>query len=106
MSSRAPTVLVLTFLALAAAGCGLKGPLYLPDERKEQVGTPATTGAETQAEAGKKNRGSPPVPAPQSQKEPPGSDTTDSPSTSPQTPVTPPDPDRPANVDPVQPPGR
>jgi predicted small lipoprotein YifL len=63
----------LTALAtlLFTAACGLKGPLYLPDESKEEVAAPASDESDTQSQ--KKDR---------------------SPS------VSPPDPDRPAEPQP------
>jgi predicted small lipoprotein YifL len=93
MISSARTLLVPVLL-FSLAGCGLKGPLYLPDERPEEVQAPAPV-----------NKVRTPLPpAPQSQKKdrerispqsttPPGT-----PTQSPPTPVSPPDPDRPATT--------
>lgn len=89
-------------LLFSLAGCGLKGPLYLPDDKQEQV--PASTESAKPVLEGGKVRTLPP--APQSQKKdrereranPPAA-----PSQSQPTPVSPPDPDRPATAPP--PPG-
>jgi predicted small lipoprotein YifL len=65
------------------AGCGLKGPLYKPNERKPDA-VPSSEASN------QRKRGGSPVPAPQSQKKdttteaPPAGDTT--------MPVSPPDP--------------
>jgi predicted small lipoprotein YifL len=67
-----------------AAGCGLKGPLYMPDEHKST--TPSS------AASGQRKRQTSPVPAPQSQKE---DTTSENPAGDTTTPVSPPDPDRP-----------
>ena len=91
----------LTVLAFSLAGCGLQGPLYLPDEQQQE----APASPPKPVLEGSKVRTLPP--APQSQKkdrdqrersEPPA------PSQSQPTPVSPPDPDRPAPTPP--PPGQ
>jgi predicted small lipoprotein YifL len=81
----------LVLLSLTLGACGLKGPLYSPDERKEAVTSPSST-----SKTPIKRRVVFP-PAPQSQKEdrlpqtsPPESGEEAAP------PVSPPDPDRPA----------
>jgi predicted small lipoprotein YifL len=82
-------LVALAAAALLIAGCGLKGPLRLPQEQET-----AAPGAETEQTPGKRRTN--PRPAPQSQKE----DAEEA------SPVSPPDPDRPANPEPVSPPGR
>ena len=101
MLSRALACLVVAVLSVAATGCGLKGPLYSPDEGKETVGSdtaPATTTS--------KKRGPTMPPAPQAQKVPQGDGGAPAPSTSSPPPVAPPDPDRPADAEPTPPPDR
>jgi predicted small lipoprotein YifL len=78
-----PSARFLTALAtlLFTAACGLKGPLYLPDERKDEVAAPASEASDTNRATGdpqspKKDR------APGERSEPS---------------VSPPDPDRPAD---------
>lgn len=74
-----PSARVIAALAalLCTAACGLKGPLYLPDERKDEVAAPASEASDTRdAQSRKKAR----APAESS---PPG--------------VSAPDPDRPAD---------
>lgn len=108
MISSARTLLVPVLL-FSLAGCGLKKPLYLPDEQSQRVpaSAPADTPQGTQAD--KKVR-TPLPPAPQSQKkdrERASPQSTPNPSTPTQTaptPVSPPDPDRPATTPP--PPGQ
>lgn len=103
MISSARTLLVPVLL-FSLAGCGLKGPLYLPDERQQEV--PASAPA-TPADS-QKVRTLPP--APQSQKKdrertsPQSTPNTSAPTQSAPTPVSPPDPDRPATTPP--PPGQ
>lgn len=65
MISFARTLLVPVLL-FSLAGCGLKGPLYLPDEQPEAVPAPAGT-PQPAAREGSKVR-TPLPPAPQSQK--------------------------------------
>lgn len=94
----------LVVLLFSLVGCGLKGPLYLPDDKQQEV--PATTPKPVLE--GSKVRTLPP--APQSQKKDreqrertdPSTPNT-SPSQSQPTPVSPPDPDPPAT--PPPPPG-
>jgi predicted small lipoprotein YifL len=38
-----PTAAFLALAALALAGCGIKGPLYLPEKSREVIIRPATT---------------------------------------------------------------
>ena len=83
--ARATLALGLITLSLLA-GCGLRGPLYLPD-RSEQAATPA---GDEDAETRK--RRTPPRPAPQSQKEDAAAPAATS------------DPDRSANPPPPAPP--
>lgn len=90
-------------LLFSLAGCGLKGPLYLPDARQEEIGAAETTApASPGVSEGRKVRTLPP--APQSQKEdreriePSRPPTTPSPP-----PVSPPDPDRPSTTPPPGP---
>ena len=84
----------LAVLLFSLAGCGLKGPLYLPDDKQQEV--PAAP--PKPALEGSKVRTLPP--APQSQKKDRDRTRTDpsAPSPSPSTPVSPPDPDRPAPI--------
>ncbi len=90
----------LAVLLFSLAGCGLKGPLYLPDDKQQEV--PAQT--PKPIFEGSKVRTLPP--APQAQKKerertrdqsPPDPST---PAQSQPTPVSPPDPDRPATPPP------
>jgi predicted small lipoprotein YifL len=98
-SARKPWLLVPVLL-FSLAGCGLKGPLYLPDQQPEEV--PAGSDAPKPVLEGSKVRSLPP--APQSQKKDRERATTpNAPSQSQPTPVSPPDPDRPATTPP--PPG-
>lgn len=99
-SARKPWLLgpVLLF---SLAGCGLKGPLYLPDDKQAEV--PASTDPAKPVLEGSKVRTLPP--APQAQKKDRGrTDPSSAPSQSQPTPVSPPDPDRPATTPP--PPGQ
>jgi predicted small lipoprotein YifL len=86
----------LALLLFSLVGCGLKGPLYLPDDKAKQV--PAT--GSQPALPGSKVRTLPP--APQSQKK--DRDRTDpsTPNQSQPTPVSPPDPNPPATTPPPQ----
>jgi predicted small lipoprotein YifL len=93
-------------LLFSLAGCGLKGPLYLPDDKQQEVpaSTPPAKGAVLE---GSRVRTLPP--APQSQKkdrERANQSTSPSESTAPlqsnPPPVSPPDPDRPATTPPGQ----
>lgn len=80
--------LCLALIALAAlCACGLRGPLYLPDDKQAADAEQAAPGNGS----GKSRR---PAPAPQSQKRDRdnGQDEAPAPSSAP------PDPDRPANV--------
>ena len=103
MTSLART-LVIPALLLSLAGCGLKGPLYLPDAKQEEVGaTPANgaPGAKPVLE-GSRVRTLPPAPQSQKkdrQKESQRSEQSTDPSQS-APPVSPPDPDRPAPTPP------
>lgn len=84
-------------LLFSLAGCGLKGPLYLPDDQQQAV--PPTETPKPIFE-GSKVRTLPP--APQAQKkdrERTGADPS-TPSQSQPPPVSPPDPDRPATTPP------
>lgn len=106
MISSARTLLVPVLL-FSLAGCGLKGPLYLPDEQPQEV--PATSAPATPSSVleGKKVR-TPLPPAPQSQKKDRersnSSPTQSAPTQTAPPPVSPPDPDRPATTPP--PPGQ
>jgi predicted small lipoprotein YifL len=82
----APGLLTLCLLA----GCGLKGPLYLPDKPDQAV----TPSGETEEQAQKRRTA--PRPAPQSQKEDAARSQEPAPATS--------DPDRSANPPPTAPP--
>jgi predicted small lipoprotein YifL len=101
-------ILLVPVLLFSLAGCGLKGPLYLPDEQPQEVpaSAPATPSGVLE---GKKVR-TPLPPAPQSQKkdrERTGTQSApsqSSPTQSAPPPVSPPDPDRPATTPP--PPGQ
>jgi predicted small lipoprotein YifL len=64
-----PKFLLFILVALIAAACGLKGPLYRPDEPRNDSGTPATD-----ASATKKKQGEPSVQPPDPDKPavPPG----------------------------------
>lgn len=92
------TLLALVSLLLVA--CGLKGPLYSPDEGKEEV---APTAPATQESA---KRPVVPIPAPQAQKRDRQKDsaTSQAPAGDTTTPTSPPDPDRPATSTPLPPP--
>lgn len=101
--SRALTCLPVLLFSLA--GCGLKGPLYLPDGNQEAV--PARTESAKPVLEGGKVRTLPP--APQAQKKDrerttPPAPSQSAPAQSNPTPVSPPDPDRPATTPP--PPGQ
>jgi predicted small lipoprotein YifL len=105
MISSARTLLVPVLL-FSLAGCGLKGPLYLPDERPDEVqAAPAPVSTPQGTLEGQKVR-TPLPPAPQSQKKdrertgtsPQSTTTPGTPTPSPPTPVSPPDPDRPATT--------
>jgi predicted small lipoprotein YifL len=91
-------------LLFSLAGCGLKGPLYLPDERSQEV--PATSSGSPDNQKVR----TPLPPAPQSQKKdrerasPQSSPNPSTPAQSEPTPVSPPDPDQPATTPP--PPGQ
>jgi predicted small lipoprotein YifL len=99
MLPRVSAAFAVAILSLSATGCGLKGPLYSPDERK------ATVGAEPATEPSTVKRRTPVVPpAPQAQKVP--QDETSTSSSGSQPPVEPPDPDRPADAQPSPPPDR
>jgi predicted small lipoprotein YifL len=102
MISSARTLLVPVLL-FSLAGCGLKKPLYLPDEQSQEVAAPAPTAPPPAGvPEGQKVR-TPLPPAPQSQKKdrerigPQSSPTQSAPP-----PVSPPDPDRPATTPPGQ----
>jgi predicted small lipoprotein YifL len=84
----APGLLAFSLLA----GCGLKGPLHLPD-KADQAATPST---EAQEQTPKRRTA--PRPAPQSQKE--------DAARSQEPPPAPSDPDRSANPPPTAPPPR
>lgn len=73
------TSIVLAVVSLTAAACGLKGPLYRPDEPKDATVAPADPAATPKK---KDNASSTPLPSEQSDQS--------------QAPVAPPDPDRPA----------
>lgn len=82
-------------LLFALAGCGLKGPLYLPDDKQQEV--PAET--PKPIFEGSKVRTLPPAPQAQKKDRTRTDQSTPDPSTPSQaqpTPVSPPDPDRPA----------
>jgi predicted small lipoprotein YifL len=101
--------LLVPVLLFSLAGCGLKGPLYLPDEQPQEVPATAPVNAPSGVTEGKKVR-TPLPPAPQSQKKdrertsPQSSPTPGTPTQSAPPPVSPPDPDRPATTPP--PPGQ
>jgi predicted small lipoprotein YifL len=87
----------LAVVLFSLVGCGLKGPLYLPDDKQQEV--PAAT--PTPVLEGSKVRTLPP--APQSQKKDREQRERTDPATPNQslpTPVSPPDPDRPATTPP------
>ena len=104
MISSARTLLVPVLL-FSLAGCGLKGPLYLPDERSQEVPATAPSGSPDSPKVR-----TPLPPAPQSQKKdrdratPQSSPNPSTPTQTAPTPVSPPDPDRPAPTPP--PPGQ
>ena len=104
MISSARTLLVPVLL-FSLAGCGLKGPLYLPDERPQEVQqapAPAPTAPSGVLEGSKVR--TPLPPAPQSQKKDrERSNSSSTPATPTQVsppPVSQPDPDRPAATPP------
>jgi predicted small lipoprotein YifL len=110
MISSARTLLLVPVLLFSLAGCGLKGPLYLPDERPDEVPAQAPATPPPGVPEGKKVR-TPLPPAPQSQKKdreranPQSSPTQSAPTQAEPPPVSPPDdPDRPATTPP--PPGQ
>jgi predicted small lipoprotein YifL len=72
-----PLLALIAALSLTAAGCGLKGPLYRPDEARPASVTP--TAAQTSEETSRKKDSTPRSTQPNEQNEPP---------------VSPPDPDR------------
>ena len=102
--ARKPRVWVPVLL-FSLAGCGLKGPLYLPDERQEEVPAPDARPPKPVLE-GSKVRTLPPAPQSQKKDRERGTQPT-APSTGPQQslppPVSPPDPDRPATTPPPGP---
>jgi predicted small lipoprotein YifL len=110
MISSARTLL-LPVLLFSLAGCGLKGPLYLPDEQPQEVPANAPVNPPPGVTQGSKVR-TPLPPAPQSQKKdrerertnPQSLPTPGAPTQSAPPPVSPPDPDRPATSPP--PPGQ
>jgi predicted small lipoprotein YifL len=77
---RFPLSLAALATLLFSAACGLKGPLYLPDERKDETAAPASASEASDT-------------APQSQKK---DRATGTPGESSEPSVSPPDPDRPA----------
>jgi predicted small lipoprotein YifL len=113
-SARTFLVPVLLF---SLAGCGLKGPLYLPDEQPDQVppvAEPAPPASQPGVLDGSKVR-TPLPPAPQSQKkdrerttppaaptqpEPTPSAPTETAPTQPATPIPPPEADQPVTIPP------
>ncbi|MBL8268357.1 LPS translocon maturation chaperone LptM [Steroidobacter sp.] len=96
-SSARKLVLWVPALLFSLAGCGLKGPLYLPDEQPQSV--PATEAGKPVLE-GKKVRTIPPAPQAQKKDRERANQTTPEPTQSQPTPVSPPDPDRPATTPP------
>jgi predicted small lipoprotein YifL len=99
-SARHPWLSVPVLL-FSLAGCGLKGPLYLPDDKQEPV--PATTDTAKPVLEGSKVRTLPPAPQAQKRDRSNQSTSPQSPSAPSQTqspPVSPPDPDRPATPPP------
>jgi len=105
MISSARTLLVPVLL-FSLAGCGLKGPLYLPDEQPEEVPVAAPANTPPPTLEGSKVRTLPP--APQSQKKdreranPQPTPNQSAPTQTAPPPVSPPDPDRPAGSPPGQ----
>ena len=91
----------LSVLLFGLAGCGLKGPLYLPDEQQQAV--PPTETAKPVYEGGKV-RTLPPAPQAQKKARERANQQSPAPSESQPTPVSPPDPDRPGTTPP--PPGQ
>jgi predicted small lipoprotein YifL len=55
-----PKFLLFALVALLASSCGLKGPLYRPDEKQDQAVTPTDDPAAT----AKKKQSEPPVQPP------------------------------------------
>lgn len=55
-----PKFLLFVLVALLASSCGLKGPLYRPDEQQDQAVTPT----DDPAAAAKKKQSEPPVQPP------------------------------------------
>lgn len=108
MISSSARKLLVPVLLFSLAGCGLKGPLYLPDEQPEEVPVQAPANApQPGVSEGRKVR-TPLPPAPQSQKkdrERANPQSTPDPTQTAPPPVSPPDPDRPATV-PTPPPGQ
>jgi predicted small lipoprotein YifL len=105
MISSARTLLVPVLL-FSLAGCGLKGPLYLPDANQELVPAPAsgtTEAASPAVKEGSRVRTLPPAPQSQKKDRERIQPSTVPPQSAPP-PVSTPDPDRPATTPP--PPGQ
>lgn len=94
-SSARKLVLWVPALLLSLAGCGLKGPLYLPDEQAQAV--PANEAGKPVLD-GKKVRTVPPAPQAQKKDRERATQPPAEPAQSQPTPVSPPDPDRPATT--------
>jgi predicted small lipoprotein YifL len=95
-------ILLVPVLLFSLAGCGLKAPLYLPDEQAQEVPATSAPAAPPPVLEGSKVR-TPLPPAPQSQKKD-RERSNSAPTQSAPPPVSPPDPDRPSTTPP--PPGQ
>ncbi len=73
MKRAGPALLAATSLAMLLAGCGLKGPLYLPEKPKEVVVRPGPAATSTSA-MGSGAVEEPPLPAPQVPEEGPATE--------------------------------
>ena len=60
------SALLVAAVALMAAGCGQKGPLYLPDKNAKVVTAPTTPAATPKPKANGQDQDSQPAPQPQS----------------------------------------
>jgi predicted small lipoprotein YifL len=61
---RSARLLTAFVTLLFVAACGLKGPLYLPDESKDEVAAPASEESDTQSQKKDRALGEPSVSPP------------------------------------------
>lgn len=88
---RSPLAVTALATLLFTAACGLKGPLYLPDERKDEVAAAAPASEVSDTDPATRDQ------TPQSQKK---DRATGAPGESSEPSVSPPDPDRPTTPPP------